>query len=76
MKRSRLARVPSKRTDITEIEHGDMVAYMAADGNVYTGKAVMHSSIIGSWVLNTGGRYGTPAIVSPKNFVSIIRKGR
>jgi hypothetical protein len=39
-----------------------------------TGTAVMRSSV-GGWVLNMGGRFGTPGLVDEHNVVS-VRKAR
>ncbi len=39
-----------------------------------TGRVVMRSPSIGGWVLNMGGRYGTPGLASPENTVAINGK--
>ena len=59
---------------ISDIEHGDIVSYIDNQGKIRSGKAVMRSSFPDSWVLNIGGRYGIPQIVSPQNFIGIKRK--
>ena len=64
------------------IKHGDRVTILVPAGfgrngqewTEKTGRAVMHSSN-GGWVLNMGGRYGTPGIAGPSNTVR-VRKGR
>ena len=38
------------------------------------GRAVMPGPA--GWVLNMGGRHGTPQVVDPENFVRIARKAR
>jgi hypothetical protein len=65
-----------------DIKHGDRVTILipcglGRNGQEYTpktGKAVMHSSN-GGWVLNMGGKYGTPGIADENNTVA-VRKGR
>jgi len=42
---------------------GDRIRFIDYRGTVRTGKIVMRSSAPDSWVVNTGGRYGTPAVV-------------
>ena len=39
-----------------------------------TGRAVMPSSLPLSWVLNMGGRFGTPGIATPDNTVAVGKK--
>jgi hypothetical protein len=36
-----------------------------------TGRAVMRSGDVRGWVLNMGGRYGTPALAFPENTVKV-----
>jgi hypothetical protein len=63
------------------IKHGDRVTILVPAGigrngqewAERTGKAVMYSST-GGWVLNMGGRYGTPGIASETNTVAIKGK--
>lgn len=60
------------------IHHGDKVTILipngiGRDGVEYrpkTGRAVMHSAN-GGWVLNMGGRHGTPGIATVENTVRI-----
>jgi len=40
----------------------------------HTGRAVMKGPV--GWVLNMGGRYGTPGIADERNTVKIVKKGR
>lgn len=62
-----------------EITAGDRVTFMQYAGlslsgpefKPATGRAVMHSSA--GWVLNMGGRYGTPAVCTPDKFVRAVR---
>ena len=62
------------------IRHGDKVTILrpsgiGRDGVEYkaaTGRAVMHSSN-GGWVLNMGGKHGTPGIATEANTVKVRR---
>lgn len=55
-----------------DIENGDSVTIETAQGQYLTGWAVMKGPC--GWVLNCGGRYGTPAICDQHNFFQ-LRKG-
>ena len=63
------------------IQHGDRVTIMVPAGigrngvewAPRTGRAVFISSN-GGWVLNLGGRHGTPGIATAENTVKIERK--
>lgn len=57
------------------IQHGDRVTIVDQFGKRHTGRAVMRSSYPNAWVLNMGGRHGTPALASDENVVA-VRKGR
>tara|TARA_R110000765_G_scaffold207701_1_gene312795 strand:- start:115 stop:339 length:225 start_codon:yes stop_codon:yes gene_type:complete len=46
----------------SEIQHGDKVWFQTSQGQTHSGKAVMKNDI-GGWVLNTGGKHGTPQLV-------------
>lgn len=39
-----------------------------------TGRVVMYG--VGAWVLDMGGKWGTPGICTPKNFVKIVRRAK
>jgi hypothetical protein len=41
-----------------------------------TGRAVMFNRVHDSWVLNMGGRYGTPGIAQVCNLVSVRKWGK
>lgn len=64
-----------------DIKHGDRVTILvpcglSRDGQEYrpkTGKAVMHSSH-GGWVLNMGGKYGTPGLADETNTIAVKGK--
>lgn len=63
---------------IDTVRHGDRVTILVPAGigrngqewKRATGKAVMRSAYDG-WVLNMGGRYGTPGIASDSNIVEV-----
>ena len=55
------------------IRPGDRVTIVDRFGVERTGRAVMPSSH-GGWVLNMGGRYGTPGLADDSN-VTRVRKG-
>ena len=58
------------KTLISIIKVGDMVTFETPQGQKQKGRAVMRSSH-GGWVLNCGGRYGTPGLVDSSNIVSV-----
>lgn len=67
--RYRLVRVnPQSLVDV--IRRGDRVTIVNRFGQTHTGKAVMRSSS-GGWVLNMGGRYGTPGLADDSNIVKV-----
>ena len=55
---------------IDQVRHGSKVTIISPHGNKQIGKAVM-KSICGGWVLNLGGRYGTPAIATDENTIAV-----
>jgi len=57
-------------TILDAIRHGDKVTILSPQGQERTGKAVMRSSS-GGWVLNMGGRHGTPGIATESNIVKV-----
>lgn len=50
-----------------------MYSGMGRDGPEYTIRKTGRAVILGpaGWVLNMGGRYGTPAIATPENVVAV-----
>ena len=56
-----------------DIMVGDSVTMKTPQGQELRGKAVMKGPH--GWVINTGGRYGTPRVVHENNFVK-VRKGK
>ena len=56
-----------------EIQVGDTVYFSTPHSKELKGKAVMKGPI--GWVVNMGGRHGTPGVVTEKNFIK-IRKGK
>jgi len=55
------------------IRRGDRVSIVDRFGAVRTGTAVMRGPA--GWVLNMGGRYGTPAVATDDTIVQ-VRSGR
>lgn len=56
-----------------DIHIGDSVTMMTPQGQELRGKAVMKGPH--GWVINIGGRFGTPKVVNENNFIK-MRKGR
>lgn len=59
----------------SQIKPGARVSFVDHDGKIRTGRAVMPSSS-GGWVLNMGGRYGTPAVVDDSNITRVSSRPR
>ena len=55
-----------------EIKRGDRVTIVNRFGQERTGRAVIRGPH--GWVLDMGGKYGTPAIANSKNIVKIRGK--
>jgi hypothetical protein len=55
---------------IDSVRHGDRVTILTPQGQERSGRAVMRSSHDG-WVLNGGGRHGTPLLADDSNTVRI-----
>lgn len=76
-------------TSIHDVQAGDTLTFMIPGGigllrdgdkvvenreyKKKTGRAVMRSSPVKGWVVNGGGRHGTPYVVSEENFVHATR---
>ena len=56
-----------------DIMVGDTVYFSTPHSKELKGKAVMKGPV--GWVVNMGGRHGTPGVVTERNFIK-IRKGR
>jgi len=56
-----------------DIMVGDSVTMSTPQGQVLNGKAVMKGPY--GWVVNIGGRHGTPRVVHENNFIK-MRKGK
>lgn len=57
------------------IAPGDSVWIVDRFGVEHKGKAVMRSSIPGTWVLNGGGPHGTPRLADDNN-ITRVRKAK
>ena len=55
--------------NINEIRPGDKVTILTPHGQHRTGRVVMRGPA--GWVLNLGGRYGTPGIADERNIVKV-----
>lgn len=58
---------------ISVIRPGDRVTIVDRFGQQHTGRAVMRGPY--GWVLNMGGRHGTPAIATDDNITFVKPKG-
>lgn len=59
---------------LDEIRAGDRVTIRTPHGNELTGKAVMRGPA--GWVLNLGGKHGTPGIATAANLVKFRKAGK
>jgi hypothetical protein len=57
--------------DLKDVRAGDAVYIKTPQGSTLRGRAVMRSAH-GGWVLNMGGRHGTPGLVDEENFVRAV----
>jgi hypothetical protein len=57
-----------------KIGPGDRVTILTPHGQERTGKAVMLGPA--GWVLNMGGRHGTPAVATPERVVKVVKARR
>lgn len=55
---------------IDAVRPGDCVTIINPHGSRITGRATMRSSA-GGWVLNAGGRHGTPALADESNTINV-----
>lgn len=61
---------PKPPSLIDTVRPGDRVTIITLHGSRITGRAVMRRSA-GGWVLNAGGRHGTPALADDRNTVNV-----
>jgi hypothetical protein len=59
---------------LDSIRHGDKVTIVNRFGQQSTGRAVMRGPV--GWVLNMGGKYGTPAIATAENITRVKPRAR
>jgi hypothetical protein len=59
---------------LDEIRAGDKVTIRLPKGQEWTGSAVMRGDY--GWVLNMGGKHGSPAIADEANVVRVVKKGK
>ena len=60
---------------VDAIRAGDRVTISTPHGSRLTGRAVMRSSD-GGWVLNLGGKHGTPGLAHERNIVKVSPRAR
>lgn len=70
--KQRLAR-SNGSTMVASIRPGSRVTILTPQGQQRTGRVVM-SCRAGGWVLNLGGRHGTPGIADESNIVAVNGK--
>ena len=56
---------------VSQIRPGDRVTIRTPHGQELTGKAVMYNSQQQCWVLNLGGKHGTPGIADEENIIKV-----
>jgi hypothetical protein len=54
---------------VDDVRHGCRVTIVTPQGQQRTGRAVMRGPA--GWVLNMGGKHGTPGIASDKNIIRV-----
>jgi hypothetical protein len=60
-------------SEILKLYPGDRVTIVDRLGKRATGTVVMKSTNPGWYVLNMGGRHGTPGLATPKDIVKVVR---
>ena len=71
------APAPEAEQDLCDyIRNGDRVTILTPHGQKLTGRTVMRNRQTGCWVLNLGGRHGTPGIADSENIVRVVRGGK
>ena len=53
------------------IKPGDRVTITTPLGQERTGRAIMFNCKVGAWVLNMGGKHGTPGLATEKNTLAV-----
>ena len=56
---------------IDTVQSGDKVTIINQHGIKLIGRAVMKARGINGWILNVGGKYGTPSIASDENIIKV-----
>ena len=55
-----------------QIRARDVVTFLTPQNQLRKGRAVLRGPA--GWVLNCGGRYGTPAVVDARNVVAVRKR--
>lgn len=66
---TKLPSIAERKRLFDKIEHGSSVTILTPHGNTLSGRAVMLGDY--GWVLNAGGRHGTPRLASVENIVAV-----
>ena len=61
---------------VSQIRPGDRVTIRTPHGQELTGKAVMYNAKQQCWVLNLGGKHGTPGVATDENIVNVKKVHR
>lgn len=54
-----------------QIQHGSRVTILTPHGSKLTGRATIRNDRDGVWVINLGGKFGTPGIATPDNVIAV-----
>jgi hypothetical protein len=73
-RRKKKVRNPRRVGMFSTIQPGDRVTIVTPRGQEMTGRAVMKGPA--GWLLNVGGRYGTPALADEDNVVKVSKSRR
>lgn len=58
-------------TLFSQIKNSSKVTIVTPHGNQLTGRAVMFNPQYQCWVLNLGGKHGTPGLASESNVIAV-----
>lgn len=56
------------------IQYGDRVTVVNRFGQERTGRAMIYNQKLDCWVLNMGGKYGTPLVATRDNILHIKKR--
>lgn len=65
--------MPALQADVlNRIQVGDVVTFLTPQNQSRKGRAVMRGPA--GWVLNCGGKHGTPAVVDSRNIIAVRKR--